>query len=98
MIEDSPLHNVVVIGPGRIGSSIAKFLAKSGDYRVTVVDKAEAALATFRDIAAVNTALVDIHDSDALHNLLIQQSAMISAFPWAPQLCNFHLAIRLLLQ
>ena len=35
---------VVLLGAGHIGRTIARLLAESGDYRVTLVDKNEAAL------------------------------------------------------
>ncbi len=36
------MHDVAVIGAGKIGSTIAQLLTRSGDYRVTVMDRSAA--------------------------------------------------------
>ncbi len=33
------MKNIVVVGAGKIGSTIADMLAATGDYHVTVVDR-----------------------------------------------------------
>ncbi|TIO05121.1 MAG: hypothetical protein E5X93_30670, partial [Mesorhizobium sp.] len=33
------MKNIVVVGAGKIGSTIAEMLTTTGDYRVTVVDR-----------------------------------------------------------
>ena len=38
------MKKIVVVGAGKIGSTIAEMLADTGDYHVTVVDRAAAQL------------------------------------------------------
>ena len=47
------MDDVAVIGAGKIGSMIADFLARSGDYRVTVADRSAEALARLETQAPV---------------------------------------------
>ena len=54
------MKDIVVIGAGKIGSTIARMLAHSGDYRVTVADRSEEQLAAIERHDAVTTAVVDI--------------------------------------
>ena len=39
------MKNIVVIGAGKIGSTIARLLAHSGDYQVTLADRSGEQLA-----------------------------------------------------
>ena len=64
------MKSVVVIGAGKIGSTIARLLSHSGDYPVTVADRSAAQLADIEPHAAVKTAEIDIADRDALRALL----------------------------
>lgn len=72
---------VVLLGAGHIGQIIARLLAESGDYRVTVVDRNEAAL---RKLAAlpVQTRVIDIDDAAAVAAALKEQEAVINALPY----------------
>eukprot|EP01133_Synstelium_polycarpum_P030039 gene30039-37047_t len=38
------MKEIVIVGAGKIGGTIANLLANTGDYRVTVVDRAQAQL------------------------------------------------------
>ena len=60
------MKDVVVIGAGKIGSTIARLLSHSGDYMVTVADRSEKQLADIDAHKAVKTAVVDIADAAAL--------------------------------
>ena len=48
-IEVSIMKRVIVLGAGKIGTSVAKLLAESGDYRVTLVDAEQQALDRLED-------------------------------------------------
>jgi len=82
------MKDVVIIGAGKIGSTIADMLAASGDYRVTVADRSEAALHALDARARVATAHLDIEDTASLHDLLAGKFAVLSAAP-------YHLTIRI---
>lgn len=76
------MHSVCVLGAGKIGASVAKLLVRSGDYRVTVADKVADALGSLDTLQAsgcLRTQCLDIHDAEALRNLLAEHQAVISA-------------------
>ena len=76
------MKDIVVIGAGKIGSTIARLLANCGDYRVVVADRAADQLAQIEQHAAVSTAVVDIADQAALRALLRGKFAVLSAAPF----------------
>jgi saccharopine dehydrogenase-like NADP-dependent oxidoreductase len=76
------MKDVVVIGAGKIGATIADLLGGSGDYRVTVADRSNAQLVGIRTSANVSTRQVDIGDEDALTALLEGRFAVLSAAPY----------------
>ncbi|WP_349436153.1 saccharopine dehydrogenase family protein [Pararhizobium sp. A13] len=80
------MKNIVVIGAGKIGSTIARLLAHSGDYHVTLADRSAEQLAMIETHDAITTAEIDIADSNALVGLLTGKFAVLSAAP-------FHLTI-----
>ncbi|MBL4622430.1 MAG: saccharopine dehydrogenase NADP-binding domain-containing protein [Immundisolibacteraceae bacterium] len=82
------MHNVAVIGAGKIGSSITRLLAGCGDYQVTVVDKNSDFLTALNGLERVVTVEADIHQQADLDRLLRQQSAMVSA-------CAYHENVKL---
>ena len=80
------MKKIVVVGAGKIGSTIALMLAESGDYHVVVADRDPARLAACDRHAHVETAELDIADSGALQALLAGRFAVLSAAP-------FHLTV-----
>ena len=76
------MKNVVIIGAGKIGGAIARMLAETGDYQVTVADRSADQLAKLDAHAAVKTTVVDITDSAALDSLLAEKFAVLSAAPF----------------
>jgi saccharopine dehydrogenase-like NADP-dependent oxidoreductase len=76
------MKQVVVVGAGKIGSAIAEILAMSGDYRVTITDQSETALAPFSKTRSIAGRVLDIRDEAALANLLGGKFAVISAAPY----------------
>src|SRR5690606_34616065 len=82
MPEGNHMKDIVVIGAGKIGSTIARMLAHSGDYRVTVADRSDEQLAAIERHDAVSTAAVDIADGAALRALLAGKFAVLSAAPY----------------
>ncbi|BBK39025.1 saccharopine dehydrogenase [Allostella sp. ATCC 35155] len=75
------MRDVVVVGAGKIGATIADMLAASGDYRVAVVDRSPEALAEV--VAAGVTAIQhDLADETGLARLLAGRFAVLSAAPY----------------
>jgi saccharopine dehydrogenase-like NADP-dependent oxidoreductase len=80
----------MVVGAGKIGSSIAALLGGSGDYAVTLVDASAAVLAGVaqglyqgaQKDATVTTRQLDVCDSGALRAALQGQYAVLSAAPF----------------
>ncbi len=72
---------IALLGAGHIGQTIARLLADSGDFRVTVVDRSAEALATIgRD--TVTTTQADTGDGAVLGALLQGQDAVVNALPY----------------
>lgn len=71
------MRKIVVLGAGRIGRSIAEILQKRSDIQVTLGDKDAASLVGVA--SGVRTATLDVHDGDALRELLVGQEAVLSA-------------------
>ncbi|WP_095090603.1 saccharopine dehydrogenase family protein [Mesorhizobium sophorae] len=76
------MKDVVIIGSGKIGSTISQLLADSGDYHVTVVDRSAEQLSEIESGPALSTAYLDITDEAALCALLSGKFAVLSAAPF----------------
>lgn len=83
------MKDVVVVGAGHIGSTIAAFLSATGDYQVTVTDQSAKALAALGDQPRVEHKVADVTDAAALRDLLNGKFAVLSA---APYHLTFHAA------
>ncbi|WP_281004615.1 saccharopine dehydrogenase family protein [Mesorhizobium atlanticum] len=81
------MKNIVVVGAGKIGSTIAEMLSATGDYRVTLVDRSAAQLAAELP-AGVATQELDIAAAGELEKVLAGKFAVLSAAP-------FHLTTRI---
>src|SRR5690606_35955690 len=78
----------VVVGAGKIGSTIADMLATTGDYRVIVVDRSASQLASLEVPAEVERREIDIEAPGVLEGVLAGKFAVLSAAP-------FHLTTRI---
>lgn len=76
------MKEIVVTGAGRIGATIAEMLANSGDYTVTVTDRAAAQLAGLPVHSQVKGVEVDLSDTAALTTLLSGKYAVLNAAPY----------------
>lgn len=74
------MKQIVVLGAGKIGSTIAELLAGCGDYRVTVADRAVESFA--RLSASIERKVLDISNAEALEALLTGKFAVVSAAPY----------------
>jgi saccharopine dehydrogenase-like NADP-dependent oxidoreductase len=73
------MRTVTVIGTGQVGSTIARLLAGSGDYAVTVADARPAALAGWDRVPGVSSRRIDAADPDELERACRGQDAVVSA-------------------
>jgi saccharopine dehydrogenase-like NADP-dependent oxidoreductase len=76
------MHDIAIIGGGKIGSTIAQLLHRSGDYHVTVIDRAQAQLDQLEGCDGVATRVLDIADAAALQSALTGKFAVLSAAPY----------------
>ncbi len=83
------MRDVVIIGAGHIGSTIAAFLSSTGDYNVIVADQSAQALAALGVLPRVEHKVVDVANGAALRALLKGKFAVLSA---APYHLTFHVA------
>jgi saccharopine dehydrogenase-like NADP-dependent oxidoreductase len=72
---------ITLLGAGHIGQTIARLLSHTGDYDVTVVDRAASALDKLAG-APVKTQVVETADPTALLKALQGQQAVINALPY----------------
>lgn len=82
------MHDVAVIGAGKIGSTIAQLLMRSGDYAVTVFDRSETQLNALEGCEGCGRITLDIGDAGAVKAALTGRFAVLSAAP-------FHLTTRI---
>jgi len=82
------VKDIVVIGAGKIGSTIAELLATSGDYAVTLIDRDQDALDRLDIAGDVGRLALDINSGKALSDALAGSYAVLSAAP-------FHLTTRI---
>ena len=76
------MHQITIIGAGKIGSTIAQLLHRAGDYAVTVIDRSEVQLMRLEGCEGVATLALDITDPVALTTALCGQFAVLSAAPY----------------
>ncbi|MGS1094798.1 saccharopine dehydrogenase C-terminal domain-containing protein [Aquamicrobium terrae] len=76
------MKEIVVIGAGKIGSTIAGMLARTGDYRVTVVDRSAGQLEALDGMAGVSGLELDIAAAGELEKALAGKFAVLSAAPF----------------
>jgi saccharopine dehydrogenase-like NADP-dependent oxidoreductase len=71
----------VLLGAGHIGQTIARLLARSGDYELTVVDRDADALARLAGLP-LRTVVADTADPERIHALLRGNDAVVNALPY----------------
>ena len=82
------MKEIVVVGAGKIGGTIANLLANTGEYTVTVVDRAQTQLDGLEVSANVATKCIEIAEAGMLEQVLEGKFAVLSAAP-------FHLTTRI---
>src|SRR5262249_49836204 len=84
--ERELMHQLLLLGAGKIGRAIAKLLAETGDYDVLVADVHEPSLAHVARAAEekpVKTARVDVSDPAALRTVMNGRQTVVSACNYA---------------
>jgi saccharopine dehydrogenase-like NADP-dependent oxidoreductase len=76
------MKDVVVIGAGKIGATVAGLLAATGDYQVILADRSPEILARVDRDERIRIALTDVEDSAMLVDLLNGQFAVLNAAPF----------------
>ena len=76
------MKEVVVIGAGKIGATVAGLLAATGDYQVTLADRSPEVLARLDSDERIRIAAADVEDSSKLVDLLNGQFAVLNAAPF----------------
>src|SRR6202166_2314609 len=76
------MKDVVVIGAGKIGATVAGLLASTGDYQVTLADRSPEALGCLDRDERIPVAAADGEDSSKLLDLLNGQLAVLNAAPF----------------
>src|SRR3974377_2616537 len=76
------MKDVVVIGPGKIGATVAGLLASTGDYRVTLADRSPEVLGNLDRDERIRIMAADVEDSLKLVDLLNGQFAVLNAAPF----------------
>jgi len=82
------MKEIVVVGAGKIGATIATMLAETGDYAVTVVDRSQAQLDALDLEHGIAARQIDIGQDGALEAVLTGKFAVMSAAP-------FHLTTKI---
>ena len=76
------MKDVVVIGAGKIGSTVARALASTGDYQVTLTDRSPEVLDRLGRDDRIRIMAVDVEDSAKLLDLVNGNFAVLNAAPF----------------
>jgi saccharopine dehydrogenase-like NADP-dependent oxidoreductase len=76
------MEGIVVIGAGKIGTTVAGLLASTGDYQVTLADRSSEVLDRFGRDERIRFVAVDVEDSSKLVDLLNGSFAVLNAAPF----------------
>src|SRR3979411_2496858 len=82
------MQDVVIIGAGKIGATVAGLLASTGRYQVTLADRSPAVLDRVEPHRRIRCMPLNVEDTASLLGLLSDKFAVIK---WAP----FHLTLRI---
>jgi saccharopine dehydrogenase-like NADP-dependent oxidoreductase len=77
------MYPVLLVGAGKIGSAVAKFLADTGEYDVHVIDVDRESLDRLASHANVTTSIVDVMEPRQLAEAMVRRRAVLSAVSFA---------------
>jgi saccharopine dehydrogenase-like NADP-dependent oxidoreductase len=73
------MHRVLLLGAGKIGRMISRFLMDSGDYEVLVGDVSELALERIAKLTGAKTRIIDASDPASLKSAMKGSDTVLSA-------------------
>ena len=76
------MHQIALVGSGKIGEMICKMLIESGDYRITLIDASQKQLDQIQDRPGLSKCCLDVKDVEALASTLAGHFAVLSACPY----------------
>lgn len=76
------MKEILLLGAGKIGETIASFLSATGDYRLTVADAAEDRLRQLSHLKNITTHKLDTSNANALATAMQGKFAVLSAVPY----------------
>ncbi len=76
------MHRVLLLGAGKIGSAVAKFLSRSAEYDVLAGDIAGDALARLEGLPCVKTVEIDSRRPDSLAQAMTDRQSVVSALTY----------------
>jgi saccharopine dehydrogenase-like NADP-dependent oxidoreductase len=76
------MRDVAIVGAGNIGSMMADWLERTGDYHVTVIDKSAEQLARLTVTGAADRIALDVEEPAVLARALAGKFAVLSAAPF----------------
>jgi saccharopine dehydrogenase-like NADP-dependent oxidoreductase len=77
------MYPVLLVGAGKIGSSVARFLADTKDFEVMVIDVDQKSLDRVASSCNAKTAVVDVADPAQLSRAMSGRKAVLSAISFA---------------
>ncbi len=80
------MTKILLLGAGKIGRAICKFLGHTGDYQITVADYSREAVAKLADVPNTTVQTLDVSDQKALRKAVGNHNSVISAlsYTWNP--------------
>tara|TARA_R110002072_G_scaffold5527_3_gene35344 strand:+ start:29216 stop:30331 length:1116 start_codon:yes stop_codon:yes gene_type:complete len=75
-------RQIAVVGAGKIGTMICRFLLGCGDYRITLIDASPDQLKRITEEQGLDKCLLDVSDHDRLVETLAGHFAVLSATPY----------------
>ena len=76
------MHKVLLLGAGKIGRMIARFLVDTGDYELLVGDFDESSLRHMADATGADTVQLDATDSKQLSAAMQDRDSVVSALSY----------------
>jgi saccharopine dehydrogenase-like NADP-dependent oxidoreductase len=76
------MRSVLLLGAGKIGQAIARYLSTAGDYDVVAADVSADALRALEGVARVRTVTIRSSEEREILPLLKDRSAVLSALPY----------------
>ena len=76
------MKKILVLGAGKIGRAIGKFLGHTNDYQITIADYSEEAVAKLQNVPNTTTRTLDVTNTRDLNRAVKGQDSVISALSY----------------